>query len=95
MNELTDGIRAMKTTLQGISRRYKLLNLDENERKALEWICSINTEEDQRAIVRLRSENTALWLLQHQTYTDWATAPSSFLWLYGDSTPSQYPTLTL
>lgn len=71
------------------------IDLDETERKALEWISSINAEEDHSAIVRRRSENTALWLLQHPTYADWVTAPSSFLWLYGNSTPSKYPKLTL
>lgn len=88
INEISDSIRAMKVTLQGRPRRYKPLNLDETERKALEWICPINAEDDQRSIVRLRSENTGLWLLQHQTYFNWVSAPKSFLWLYGQSTPS-------
>ena len=63
--------------------------LAESERRALEWLCSINPEDDLRAFQESRAVNTGGWVLQHETYLKWLHTPGSLLWIKGQSTPSK------
>lgn len=50
----------------------------------LTWISDVPYEAQHKFIREKRTEGTALWLLNHSSYTNWRkSSASTFLWLYG------------
>lgn len=61
--------------------------LEETMTKLLEWVCpaEINPLQDLNTYKELITENTALWIFDHEMYKTWIESSPSFLWLSGES----------
>jgi hypothetical protein len=56
---------------------------DEEYRKALNWISSLDFREAHRSALALRQEGTGTWLLEEPAYIEWTNGSVKTLWCRG------------